>query len=151
MASVSVSHLIIFIASLLVAASVAGTMTTGVDRLTGAIDDESLDLEKTVRSDIEVISDPASPVYNQSGEENITLLVKNTGSNTLPVDPGAFDVLVDGQYRVDVTVTPVTADEHSWHSSEVVQVEISAPGLTAGDHRARLIVGGDEEVFTFRL
>lgn len=150
MASVSISHLIIFIASLLVAASVAGTMTTGVDRLTGAIDDESLDMAETVRSDAEVISDPGGPVYNRSGEENVTLLVKNTGSNRLPVDADAFDVLLDGEYRVNVGVEPVTASADSWRPGEVVRLEIDVPGLAAGDHRVRLVVGGDEEVFRFR-
>lgn len=150
MASVSISHLILFIASLVIAASVAGTMTAGVDRLTGAIDDESLDMAETVRSDVEVISDSGAGVYNQSGEENVTLLVKNTGSNTLPVDAKAFDVLLDGRYEVNVTVSPVTADADSWRPGEVVRLEIDAPGLSAGDHRVRLVVGGDEEVFRFR-
>lgn len=150
MASVSVSHLILFIASLVVAASVAGTMTTGVDRLTGAIDDESLDMEQTVRSDVEVISDAGAGVYNRSGTGNVTLFVKNTGSNSLAVSADVFDVLLDGRYKVNVTVSPVTAGAHSWRPGEVVRVEISAPALQPGDHRARLIVGGDEEVFRFR-
>lgn len=150
MASVSISHLILFIASLVIAASVAGTMTTGVDRLTGAIDDESLDMAKTVRSDVEVISDPAGPVYNTSGAENVTLLVKNTGSNTLAVDSAIFDVILDGRYRVNVTATPVTAGTDSWHGGEVVRLEVAAPNLPAGDHRLKLIVDGDEEVFRFR-
>lgn len=150
MASVSISHLILFIASLVIAASVAGTMTTGVDRLTGAIDDESLDMAETVRSDVEVISDAGAGVYNLSGEETVTLLVKNTGSNTLPVDATAFDVLLDGQYEVNVTVSAVTATADSWRPGEVVRLEIGAPGLAAGDHRVRLVVGGDEEVFRFR-
>jgi len=37
-------------------------------------------------------------VYNSSGAENITLLVKNTGRKTLTADSTALDVLVDGSY-----------------------------------------------------
>ena len=54
--------MILFIASLIVAAGVAGTFTTGVDRLNGALSDESLDVSQQVRTDIEVISDAGSPV-----------------------------------------------------------------------------------------
>lgn len=150
MASVSVSHLILFIASLIVAASVAGTMTTGVDRLTNAIDDESLNMADTVRSDVEVISDPAAPIYNTSGNGNVTVLVKNTGSRNLPVDTTIFDVILDGQYRVNVTVSAVTSDPNSWKGGDVVRLDIEAPTLASGDHRLKLVVGGDEEVFRFR-
>lgn len=146
MASVSISHLILFIASIIVAASVAGTMTAGVDRLDDAISAESLDVSREVRTDVEVISDPGSPVYNVSGNENVTLLVKNTGSRNLPTDAIVVDVLVDGTYRTDVWVEPIGG---TWNTGDVVRLHVDAP-LASGDHRVKLIVGGDEEVFRFR-
>jgi flagellar protein FlaG len=140
--------MILFIASLIVAASVAGTMTTGVDRLNGALSDESLDVSKEVRTDIEIISDAGSPVYDRSGNENITLLVKNTGSRNLPPDGTGLDVLVDGQYQTTIHVEPLEADGR-WETSDVVQLHVDAGTLPAGDHRVKLILSGDEEVFTF--
>lgn len=148
MASVSTSHLILFIASMVIAAGVAGTFTNSIADVSAAIDDRTLDASREVRTDVEIISDAGSPVYNTSGENNITLLVKNTGSRQLRASADALDVLLDGAYRTNVTVTVV--DGVAWTEGGVVRVEISAPSLTSGDHRVKLIVEGDEEVFEFR-
>ncbi|MGB9965988.1 flagellar protein G [Halobacterium hubeiense] len=146
MASVSSSTLIIFIASILVAASVAGTMTNGVQRLSGALGDRSVDVSDEIRTDVEVISDPGSPsaIYDNG---TITLLVKNTGSNTLPARPGAFDVLVDGQYVVPSNVTVL--DGETWQTGDVVRVTLEQE-LAEGDHRIAVTVNGDEELLEFR-
>lgn len=152
MAGVSVSHLILFIASLLIAASVAGTMTASVGRLSGAIDDESLEMGTQIRSDVEVISDPAAGVYNTSGSENVTLLVKNVGTNELTAESQFVDTLLDGRYQTDVSVSVVDAPGSVvWDRGDVVRVEIDTGGLAAGDHRVKLVVEGDEEVFRFRV
>ena len=149
MAGVSASHLIIFIASMMVAASVVGVFTDSVGQLSDAIDDQGVHVSSDVRSDIEVISDSGSAaVYNSSGDGNITLHVKNTGSSRLPAEADQMDVLVNGMYQTDVTVT-LLGGADAWRPGEVVMVEISEP-LDPGDHRVKLVVNGDEEVFEFR-
>lgn len=149
MASVSASHLILFIASMVVAASVAGVFTDTVGRLSQAISDQGLDVSENVRTDVEVISDSgSSAVYNSSGNDNITLHVKNTGSETLPAELNTVDVFVDGHYESDVTLT-LLADGDRWRPGDVVVLEISE-SLSNGDHRVKLIVNADEEVFEFR-
>jgi flagellar protein FlaG len=147
MASVSASHLILFIASLVIAAGVAGTFTQGVSRLSQGIDDQSLEVSEEVRTDIEVISDAGSPVYNNS-TKTVTILVKNTGTSTLDNDTRFIEILLDGQYRTNVTSTVV--DGEQWGPSNVVRLEIGGADLSAGDHRVKVIVNGDEEVFRFR-
>jgi len=147
MASVSASHLILFIASLVIAAGVAGTFTQGISRLSQGIDDQSLEVSDEVRTDIEVISDAGSPVYNNS-TNTVTLLVKNTGTSEIPADARFIEILLDGQYRANVTVTVV--DGETWRPNNVIRLEITDADLSPGDHRAKLIVNGDEEVFRFR-
>ena len=147
MASVSASHLILFIASLVIAAGVAGTFTQGISRLSDGIDDQSLEVSEEVRTDIEVISDAGSPVYNNS-TNTVTLLVKNTGTADIPADSRFIEILVDGRYRTNVTITVV--DGEMWQPNNVIRLEIGATDLTPGDHRVKLIVNGDEEVFRFR-
>ncbi|MFB6122832.1 MAG: flagellar protein G [Haloferacaceae archaeon] len=144
MASVSVSHLVLFIASLVIAAGVAGTFTQSVSRISAGIEDQSLDVSEEVRTDIEIISDSGSSVYDGT---NVTLYVKNTGTSQLVADPTSVDVILDGQYRTQVSLTVV--DGSSWDSSNVVRLDIEA-SLPSGDHRVKIIVNGDEEVFTFR-
>ena len=149
MASAGAAELILFIAALLVAASVAGTLTSEVTRLGDAISARSLDVAGDVRTDVEVISDPAAGVYNTSGNENVTVYVRNTGSSTLLADASAVDVLLDGEYRTDVTVTAVDGG-NTWPEGEVVELQVNATDLAAGDHRLKLVVNGDEEVLRFR-
>ncbi|MFB6074535.1 MAG: flagellar protein G [Haloarculaceae archaeon] len=149
MASVSVSHLIIFIASMVVAASVAGVFTDAVGQLSGAIGDQGLDVSHDVRTNVEIISDSGSDaVYNDSGNRNITLYVKNTGSAELGADPDVIDLFVNGSYTTDFEVT-VPSGDAIWRPGDVVRLEIHAP-LGSGDQRVKLVVNGDEEVFEFR-
>lgn len=151
MASVSASHLIIFIASVLVAASVAGTITNTVGNLSGAVSAQGDDISNDVRTDIEIISDAGAQVYNRSGNGNLTLLVKNTGSNRLPATDDGLDVILDGVFRSAVSVSVVDgSDPDSWSPGDVVEVDVSAPGLGSGDHRVQLTLNGDEEVFEFK-
>jgi len=145
--SVSASHLILFIASLVIAAGVAGTFTQGISRLSDGIDDQSLEVSEEVRTDIEVISDAGSPVYNNS-TNTVTLLVKNTGTADIPADSRFIEILIDGRYRTNVTITVV--DGEMWQPNNVIRLEIGETDLTPGDHRVKLIVNGDEEVFRFR-
>ncbi len=142
--------MILFIASMLVAASVAGVFTDTVGQLSGAIDDQGLQVSQDVRTDIEIISDSGSTaVYNASGNDDLVLHVKNTGSQRLPADGESINVFVNGQFETDVNVTLI-GDAPSWRPGEVVRLEISEALATNSDHRVKVIVNGDEEVFEFR-
>lgn len=152
MASVSVSHLILFIASMLIAASVAGVFTSSVDELAGAIDDRGVQVSDNVRTDVEIISDGGSDsVYNASGNENVTLLVKNIGSNELTVSDTAIDVLINGRFQGSGDVgIELLGDGETWSPDEVVRINASQ-SLSDGDHRAKVIVNDAEAVFEFRV
>ncbi|MEF8825789.1 MAG: CARDB domain-containing protein [Halapricum sp.] len=150
MASVSASHLILFIASVLVAASVAGTITSTVGQLSEGVSQQGSDLSEDVRTDVEIISDSGAQVYDREGNGNVTLLVKNTGSHQLAPTSSSMDVLLDGLFQQSVEVTVVDGDNpNSWRPGEVVRIEVSAPDMEPGDHRVKLTVNGDEEVFEF--
>jgi flagellar protein FlaG len=154
MASVSISHLILFIASMVVAASVAGVFTSTVDDLSSAIDDQGLSVSDNVRTDVEIISDNGTGacVYNCDGAGNLTLLIKNIGTNRLPDDPDQVDVLVNGRYQPPEDVTlAVLGGAETWGRNDVARVNVTEPDLPSGDHRAKVIVNGDEEVFEFRI
>jgi flagellar protein FlaG len=152
MASASVSSLIIFIASLVVAASVAGTLVTQVDGITRSVSQSGDDVEEDINTDILIISDTGRPDSIYDGTAPITVLVKNTGSKTLGTDPGSFDVLVNGSYvaESELSVSKAGGSTGSWRSGEVVKVEIDRNLKTGEDHRVTVIVNGNEEVLRFR-
>lgn len=156
MASVSVSHAIMFIASLLVAASVAGALVGGVDRLSDSISDRSLDTSEDIRTDVEIVSDAGSDAIfeNESNGGEITLLVKNTGSINLLAEESQLDVLVNGRFATDVAVERADGtDSANWDTNDVVRVTISVSDddLNENDQRVKIIVNGDEEVLRFRI
>ncbi|PAU83665.1 flagellar protein G [Halorubrum salipaludis] len=161
MASVPVSHLILFIASLVIAAGVVGTITTGVDRVSSAVDDAGLDATEQLRTDVTIISDANAGVYNASGDQNVTLLIKNTGTYRLAPDGSGLDVVFDGQYvRPDaIDGELVSADgATAWSRGDVLRLTIDTnalgdtnDGLDDGDHRVFVTASGDEELFQFRV
>ncbi|MEA1930936.1 flagellar protein G [Halohasta litorea] len=150
MASVSASHLIIFIASLVIAAGVVGTLTTGVDRVSSAIDDRSLDVSQQVRMDMAIISDPSDTPY--SGDE-LTIHVRNTGSQGVPTEPSAVDIVLNGQFvgNDNLAVEDVNdPDSPVWDPGDVVAITITDDGVdTTGDNRLILTVNEDQETFEF--
>lgn len=152
MASVSVSHLVLFIASMLVAATVAGALVTGVDRISSSVTDRSLETSEEVRTDLVIISDAGSDAVYDDPNGTITLVVKNTGSSNLDARAGQIDVLVDGEYvpRSDVNVTSLEGDDAAWETGSSVRVEVDR-SLGGGDHRAQVSANGDEEVLRFRV
>ena len=150
MASVSASHLIIFIASVIVAASVAGVLTNTVDELSQAVDELGLDVSEDVRTDIEIISDSGSQVYDIDGNGNITLYVKNTGSQRLAPESSAMDVFVNGQFKTAGDVSVTVEDGTVWTPGNVVRVEIDHSLGTGEDVRVQLTINSDQEVFEFR-
>jgi flagellar protein FlaG len=151
MASVSASHLIIFIASLVIAAGVVGTLTTGVDRVSSAIDDRSLDVSQQVRMDMAIISDPGATSY--SGSE-LTIYVRNTGSQGVQIaDASSIDIIFNGQYvsNSNIELQDANGGDDIWRPSEVVEITIDGISInTDSTNRLLLTVNEDEETFEFR-
>ena len=164
MASVPVSHLILFIASLVIAAGVVCTVTTGVDRESSAVDDAGLDATEQLRTDVTVISDPNAGVYDADAGTNgtVTLLIKNTGTYRLAPDGSGVEIVFDGRFVRPsaksgevVSVDGATA----WSRGDVLELTIDLDEMDdvgslddeASDHRVYLTVNGDEELFQFRV
>jgi flagellar protein FlaG len=143
--------MIMFIASMLVAASVAGVLFTGVDRISGSISDRTLDTSGEIRTDVTIISDPGSDaVYNSSGNDNVTILASNTGEKNLNAEADQISVLINGTFATNMTVTNIEdPSDPVWWTGDVVKIEIHE-SLGSGDHRVKLVANGDEEVFRFR-
>ncbi len=152
MAGDSVSTLILFIAAMLVAAGVAGTLVTNVNDISNSVETHSGDVTDKIDTEIEIISDPGSDaVYDSDGDENVTILVKNTGRKTLATDGGNLDVLVNGTYvgRDEFTVTVL--DGGQWRPGTVARLEIDRSLATSAEHRVVVTVNGAEEVFEFHV
>ncbi|ELY68254.1 flagellin [Natrinema versiforme] len=150
MAGDSVSTLILFIAAMLVAAGVAGTLVTNVNELSNAVDTQSADVTDKIDTDIEIISDPGSDAVYDDTSGTVTILVKNTGQKTLADDGTGLDVLVNGSYISDEAMTVTVQDDGGpWRRGTVAELEINQPLATTTEHRVQVTVNGAEEVFEF--
>jgi flagellar protein FlaG len=144
----SISGLILFIAAMLIAASVAGTLVVNVTEISGSIETHSDDLTDRIDTDIAILSDPGSDAIYNDSEAELTLLVKNTGAQRLPADGTNLDVLVDGEY-VSVGAANITIiDGQSWQTGSVARIVIDA-NLDAGEHRVIVEARGNREVLEF--
>jgi flagellar protein FlaG len=150
MAGSSVSHLVLFIASVGIAVGVAGILITTVGDVSSAVTDRGEDLSTSLETQVSVISDPGRGVVYDDVENNVTLLIKNTGSVDIDPREDEIDVLIDGGFVESKTITVVSTNSDVWLSGEVVEITAEDVSLSAGDHRAVVAVNGNKEVFEFR-
>jgi len=146
MASVSISHVILFIAAVAVAAMVATTATGVADDVSHALRDTGADAGDRLDTDFAIISDSGSDAIYDDTTTTVTLLVKNTGSSVLPTDPKLVDTLVDGKLYEESNITVVDGDY--WRPGNVARITIDA-SLTQGPHRVLVRTNGRESVFAF--
>jgi flagellar protein FlaG len=147
MADSAIPGMVIFIASVLVAATFSGVVVDTVGVMSQAVEDRGRVTGDDLRTDIEIISDPSGPVANTT---HVTVYVKNTGTRWLPASGGGLDVLVDGNYAGNTTAQLVSDTGARWRPGEVVELTVPV-ALTAGDHRLVVIAGADRETFDFRV
>jgi flagellar protein FlaG len=153
MASVSVSHLIIFIAAMLVAASVAGLLTSTVEDISTAIEEQGFSTSDEIRSEITIINDPGSDVYNDTAGE-LELFVKNTGTTELSTGSRDIDILVNGIFIqvADTDIEVLSAGNNVWGQSDVVKMNVTVDenqDLNAGENRVKIVADGAEDIFSW--
>jgi flagellar protein FlaG len=138
--------LILFIAAMLVAGSVAGLLTTTVDDIGNAIEEQGIATSDEIRSDITIIND-AGADQTQSG--NVTIYVKNTGNSELSTQPGDIDVLVNGIFVTGLDSGNVTLLDGAttWGEGEVVEIVVTDNNVNAGENRVQVTVDGAEDTF----
>lgn len=151
MSSESISSLILFIAAMLVAAAVAGTLVTTVTDVSGSIDTHSDGVTEKIDTDFEIISDPGSEAIYDDTSGTVTVLVKNTGETTFASDGTDLDLLVNGRYVTDDVPPAILDDEAtSWRRGVVAELEIENQDLDAGEeHRVTVTINGQTETLEF--
>jgi archaellum component FlaG (FlaF/FlaG flagellin family) len=92
----SATHLIFFIAAIIIAISLVGVFTLVINDFTDAVKNRSDAEQKAVRSRVEIINDLVSMPYNNTSKE-LEIYVKNTGSERL--DPNQTIMFIDGMHH----------------------------------------------------
>ncbi|RLI89709.1 MAG: hypothetical protein DRO98_00390 [Archaeoglobales archaeon] len=135
MPSVSASHVVLFVAALVVSSAVAAVMMNVVSETTSVLSQKNRVLVESIKDDITIINDPKNVSVNP-----LVIYVKNTGLSTIPIDKKLVDVLVDGVYQTNYTMTSLSGNQQ-WEPGDVVEFRINVT-LSSGSHVVRIYVRG---------
>ncbi|MEZ5334886.1 MAG: flagellar protein G [Methanolobus sp.] len=134
-AETAITHMIFFIAAIILAMSVVALITADVQSMISSSGASSKLLSEQMRTDITIVNDPEVIPYD-GGSNKYTFYAKNTGKTELV--PEYVTVIVDGILiePTDVDIALVDGDV-IWRPGEILTMNVSttpAP-LEAGDHR----------------
>lgn len=141
----SITQMIFFIASIIVAVTIAGTIIG----ITGLMADEMRIKSDTavsvMGSSITIVNDPRNVPYENG---IITLYIKNTGD--LSQSYQDLIIFIDGQY-IEFEADLVGPGGNTWVTGRVIEISATLV-LGAGDHTAKAILGnGVSDTLDFRL
>ena len=135
-AETAITHMIFFIAAVVLAMGVVSVLSTNVQSISGATTVGSKVMSDQLRTDITIINDPNEVPYINN--ENYTFYVKNTGRSELNID--FVNVILDGiliqSNNQDVAVLDGGA---VWRSGDVLGVNVTTSQLSSGDHSVRVV------------
>lgn len=151
MSSVSATHLIMFIASLVVAASVAGTITMQTAQYSESIEIEGDRTADQIETEFTIISDSGSPeaIYDEDAGE-LTILAKNIGSQD--IRDTDITLVIDGGYAPpnSYEVDNVDSNTPEWSPAEVIEITHTDPPNLDGDVQVTLTVDDTTDTIKFR-
>ncbi len=135
--SISSSHLVFFLASMVVASTLAGVFITSTDTISNAIRSREDSLSERMKSDISIINDP-----NNMPNDPLTVYVKNTGSTRMNMTD--VKILVNGTLQQTSSIQLVDSDDNYWSPTDVIKVEVDI-NLPAGDHWLKVVASHQSE------
>lgn len=133
MGSEASSSMVLFIAALAAAAIAGGAMAGVIGEMTLEFRERGSGLTEAIGTDIAIINDPKNVPYDDP-ENNLTIYVKNTGSEILNTEQ--LTVLVDG---VDKEFNATLVGDNDRWTKGVVQDLTVVVELASGDHRVRAV------------
>ncbi len=137
--STSATHIIFFIASVVLAASFVGIAASAIVNLSNGIEDRGDMLANQLSADFKIINDPERMSNNP-----LILYLKNTGK--VPLSTQHITVLIDG-----IDVDNCTVNKDTWLPGETLKLTVNV-NLSPGDHVVKVVLeNGISDTFYFRV
>lgn len=149
-ADTAITHMIFFIAAIIIALGVVTVLTVNVQSLTSSTSISSKIMAEQIRTDITVISDPEMIPYDNN-TNHYTFYAKNTGKTELA--PEYINVLLDGIFVPPNDVTlELTDQDVIWRPGDLLVINVSVTGpLNTGDHRIHVAAeNGKSDTMSFK-
>lgn len=142
----SVSHMIFFVAAIIIAGSMAGVFLSVGFSMATSINNSSASVEEQMNTELRIINDPAAIPYSNN---NLTIYVENTGKSL--ITPSTLAVMLDGVFINDTTCQILGPSSERWGPSVVLQINIVEP-LASGDHFIKIVTkSGVSDTMSFRI
>jgi flagellar protein FlaG len=140
--SVTGTHAIIFIASIMIATTVVAVVSTTSDLLESGIKEKSKQASEKMRTEIKILH--VNPTAS-----NTTVYVLNSGSEVL--NPNATGLFIDGAWQSNINITIVSrstnVQNNFWDPKEII--EINASVFSIGKHMAKVVAGSAVDEYPF--
>jgi len=132
MSDTSSTHLIFFIAAMMIAGSVVSVVFLNVNSILNATQASSSTLSQQIKTDITIINDPEN--IPKIGNDYY-FYVKNTGKSTLSTE--YVNVVINGEYIQDNKINKEIIDGQNttvWGITDVLQLRINYTSMPSGDN-----------------
>ncbi|WP_048201996.1 flagellar protein G [Methanocaldococcus bathoardescens] len=125
MASNAMSEIVMFVAVLLIAAFVAGILTTSTYKISINIGKKGDALATKLSQDFEIINDPGNITRNSSA--GITIIyIKNTGKDPIIFTNDTFTVIIDGNIvGINTTKQLTTPGSNVLYPGDVGEIDVN--------------------------
>lgn len=139
MPATSASHLIFFIAAMILAAGLSGVFIASIQELSDSIRSRGEGISEELKSDIEIINDPACMPYN-STNKTLIVYVQNIGKRTLNYKKSI--VLINGTAYTNLTYKLLDGGSE-WLPQTTLQITVGNVTLSKNvNYRLKVIVEG---------
>ncbi len=137
--STSATHIIFFIASVVIAASFVGVAANAILNISNGIQDRGNMLADQLSGSFEIINDPTHMSNNP-----LILYLKNTGK--VPLSTAHITILIDGINEDNYTVSNDT-----WMPGDTIALTVNVD-LASGDHVVKVVLeNGISDTFYFKV
>ena len=144
----SASHIIFFIAAVMVASSAATVMSITTYKISLNLAEESKHLREVISTDFKIINDPVNiPTESVGSEKYYVFYVKNIGIESFPFTKNTLTVLIDGKV-VQFEVNP----NGELKSGEVGKILVKFSEVGYGNHKMKIVLhNGISDSFEFTI
>lgn len=131
------AHIILFIAVVIVASSLSVMMATTVQKISMGIEQQGSNVQKLLVTSFEIINDPENiPTKTIGTNTAYVFYVKNTGTDSFPLENSTITVMIDGTLisQANVTTSPSVLSPGQTGEVDVITT------LSSGDHTIRIVL-----------
>ena len=143
--SLTGTHVVFFIASVIIASAVSGVFIAVIDGVMTSFSERGKLIEENLETNFIIINDPDN--IPTSGNFYV-FYIKNIGSRMLATTNETFNLFIDGEI---VVIANFNFSDSSIQPDEVATMNIDNSEISSGDHTLRLVGPQDivdEFIFT---